>query len=96
MLLWEGFICHIVNYFRIHKDVSSPGDACDTKIIGVFWGFLIVTKWMSSLLIGTENFFPFRLFPLREHGMNWRARPLTCQEIQVFKALVFFLRSEGC
>ncbi|XP_027501558.1 opioid growth factor receptor isoform X1 [Corapipo altera] len=25
------------------------------------------------------------LFPLREHGMNWRARPLTCQEIQAFK-----------
>ncbi|NXV28088.1 OGFR factor, partial [Rissa tridactyla] len=29
--------------------------------------------------------FPFRLFPLREHGMNLRARPLTCQEIQAFK-----------
>ncbi|NWV57645.1 OGFR factor, partial [Daphoenositta chrysoptera] len=29
--------------------------------------------------------FPFRLFPLREHGMNWRARPLTCQEIQAFR-----------
>ncbi|NXV40964.1 OGFR factor, partial [Uria aalge] len=29
--------------------------------------------------------FPFRLFPLREHGMNSRARPLTCQEIQAFK-----------
>ncbi|XP_064247376.1 opioid growth factor receptor isoform X1 [Passer domesticus] len=25
------------------------------------------------------------LFPLREHGMNWRARPLTCQEIQAFR-----------
>lgn len=65
--------------------------------------------WMSSLLIWAENFFPFRLFPLREHGMNWRAKPLTCQEIQVLKAFVFlgrfvfvwvgfffFLRSEGC
>ncbi|NXS62066.1 OGFR factor, partial [Brachypteracias leptosomus] len=29
--------------------------------------------------------FPFRLFPLREHGMNWQARPLTWQEIQAFK-----------
>ncbi|XP_014109714.1 PREDICTED: opioid growth factor receptor isoform X2 [Pseudopodoces humilis] len=25
------------------------------------------------------------LFPLREHGMNWRARPLTCQEIKAFR-----------
>ncbi|XP_030819387.1 LOW QUALITY PROTEIN: opioid growth factor receptor [Camarhynchus parvulus] len=25
------------------------------------------------------------LFPLREHGMNWRAKPLTCQEIQAFR-----------
>ncbi|XP_044842419.1 opioid growth factor receptor isoform X3 [Mauremys mutica] len=25
------------------------------------------------------------LFPLREHGMNWRAKPLTCKEIQAFK-----------
>ncbi|XP_066054854.1 opioid growth factor receptor isoform X1 [Chamaea fasciata] len=25
------------------------------------------------------------LFPLREHGMNWHARPLTCQEIQAFR-----------
>uniref|UniRef100_A0A8D0EHM8 Opioid growth factor receptor n=1 Tax=Strix occidentalis caurina TaxID=311401 RepID=A0A8D0EHM8_STROC len=41
--------------------------------------------WLSSLLIWAENFFPCRLFPLREHGMNWRAKPLTCQEIQVFK-----------
>ncbi|NWI95826.1 OGFR factor, partial [Pitta sordida] len=29
--------------------------------------------------------FPFRLFPLREHGMNFRAKPLTCQEIEAFK-----------
>ncbi|NXL18708.1 OGFR factor, partial [Setophaga kirtlandii] len=29
--------------------------------------------------------FLFRLFPLREHGMNWRAKPLTCQEIQAFR-----------
>ncbi|NXA34297.1 OGFR factor, partial [Eudromia elegans] len=29
--------------------------------------------------------FLFRLFPLREHGMNWHARPLTCQEIEAFK-----------
>lgn len=60
--------------------------------------------WMSSLLIWAENFFPFRLFPLREHGMNLRAKPLTCQEIQVLKAFVLefcggragVLRSEGC
>uniref|UniRef100_A0A8C3RRP8 Opioid growth factor receptor n=1 Tax=Chelydra serpentina TaxID=8475 RepID=A0A8C3RRP8_CHESE len=25
------------------------------------------------------------LFPLRERGMNWRAKPLTCKEIQAFK-----------
>ncbi|NWZ66365.1 OGFR factor, partial [Acrocephalus arundinaceus] len=31
------------------------------------------------------NFLPFRLFPLRERGMNWHARPLTCQEIQAFR-----------
>ncbi|NXM01081.1 OGFR factor, partial [Tyrannus savana] len=29
--------------------------------------------------------FCFRLFPLREHGMNWLAKPLTSQEIQAFK-----------
>ncbi|NXL57666.1 OGFR factor, partial [Chordeiles acutipennis] len=29
--------------------------------------------------------FPFRLFPLRERGMNCLARPLTYQEIQAFK-----------
>ncbi|NXU72503.1 OGFR factor, partial [Oreotrochilus melanogaster] len=29
--------------------------------------------------------FPFRLFPLRERGVNLRARQLTCQEIQAFK-----------
>ncbi|NXG48779.1 OGFR factor, partial [Psilopogon haemacephalus] len=29
--------------------------------------------------------FPSRLFPLREHGMNWRAKPLTWKEIQAFK-----------
>ncbi|NWI15164.1 OGFR factor, partial [Crypturellus soui] len=29
--------------------------------------------------------FLFRLFPLREHGMNWHARPLTRQEIEAFK-----------
>lgn len=41
---------------------------------------------VSSLLTWAENFFPLRLFPLREHGMNWRAKPLTLQEIEVFKA----------
>lgn len=46
--------------------------------------------WMSSLLIWPENFFSFRLFPLREHGMNWRAKPLTCQEIQVFILIFCF------
>ncbi|NXF06044.1 OGFR factor, partial [Smithornis capensis] len=29
--------------------------------------------------------FPFRLFPLREQGMNFRAKPLTCREIEAFK-----------
>ncbi|NXM74306.1 OGFR factor, partial [Serilophus lunatus] len=29
--------------------------------------------------------FPFRLFPLREHGMNFRAKPLTCREIKAFR-----------
>ncbi|NWW73525.1 OGFR factor, partial [Climacteris rufus] len=31
------------------------------------------------------NFLPFRLFPLREQGMNSRAKPLTQQEIQAFR-----------
>lgn len=54
--------------------------------------------WISSVLIWPENFFLLRLFPLREHGMNFRAKPLTCQEIEVFKAYVpfFFLKSEEC
>lgn len=89
------------NYFCVHKDGSSPRATCDTTNFGIFFGFnkLGTLGWMLSLLIWPENSFIFRLFPLREHGMNWRARPLTCQEIQVFIlsfCLFFSLRSEAC
>ncbi|KAM6404468.1 opioid growth factor receptor [Rhynochetos jubatus] len=46
----------------------------------------LLERWWDNYEILEENHSYIQwLFPLREHGMNWRAKPLTCQEIQAFK-----------
>ncbi|XP_074013336.1 opioid growth factor receptor [Numenius arquata] len=46
----------------------------------------LLELWWDNYEILEENHSYIQwLFPLREHGMNLRARPLTCQEIQAFK-----------
>lgn len=52
---------------------------------GVFIETLL-SSWADKYETLEENHSYIQwLFPLREHGMNWRARPLTCQEIQAFR-----------
>ncbi|KAM7037900.1 opioid growth factor receptor isoform 2-T2 [Acridotheres tristis] len=46
----------------------------------------LLSSWADKYETLEENHSYIQwLFPLREHGMNWRARPLTCQEIQAFR-----------
>ncbi|XP_009459868.1 PREDICTED: opioid growth factor receptor [Nipponia nippon] len=46
----------------------------------------LLESWWDNYEVLEENHSYIQwLFPLREHGMNWRAKPLTCQEIQAFK-----------
>uniref|UniRef100_A0A8D2NRR3 Opioid growth factor receptor n=1 Tax=Zosterops lateralis melanops TaxID=1220523 RepID=A0A8D2NRR3_ZOSLA len=46
----------------------------------------MLSSWVDKYDTLEENHSYIQwLFPLREHGMNWRARPLTCQEIQAFR-----------
>ncbi|XP_069728257.1 opioid growth factor receptor [Phaenicophaeus curvirostris] len=46
----------------------------------------LLESWWDNYEILEENHSYIQwLFPLREHGMNRRAKPLTCQEIQAFK-----------
>ncbi|PKU32243.1 opioid growth factor receptor [Limosa lapponica baueri] len=46
----------------------------------------LLESWWDNYEVLEENHSYIQwLFPLREHGMNLRARPLTCQEIQAFK-----------
>ncbi|OPJ84885.1 opioid growth factor receptor isoform B [Patagioenas fasciata monilis] len=47
---------------------------------------ILLESWWDNYEVLEENHSYIQwLFPLREHGMNWRAKPLTCQEIQAFK-----------
>ncbi|XP_063028594.1 opioid growth factor receptor isoform X1 [Melospiza melodia melodia] len=47
---------------------------------------ILLSSWGDKYETLEENHSYIQwLFPLREHGMNWRARPLTCQEIQAFR-----------
>ncbi|NXC01159.1 OGFR factor, partial [Orthonyx spaldingii] len=47
---------------------------------------ILLSSWADNYEILEANHSYIQwLFPLREHGMNWRARPLTCQEIQAFR-----------
>ncbi|KFZ53495.1 Opioid growth factor receptor, partial [Antrostomus carolinensis] len=46
----------------------------------------LLESWWDNYEVLEENHSYIQwLFPLREHGMNCLARPLTCQEIQAFK-----------
>ncbi|KFP76679.1 Opioid growth factor receptor, partial [Apaloderma vittatum] len=46
----------------------------------------LLESWWDNYEVLEENHSYIQwLFPLREHGMNWRAKPLTCQEIRAFK-----------
>ncbi|XP_009487516.2 opioid growth factor receptor isoform X2 [Pelecanus crispus] len=46
----------------------------------------LLESWWDNYEVLEENHSYIQwLFPLREHGMNWRAKPLTCQEIQAFR-----------
>lgn len=46
----------------------------------------LLESWWDNYEVLEENHSYIQwLFPLREHGMNWRAKSLTCQEIQAFK-----------
>ncbi|KAM9285399.1 opioid growth factor receptor isoform 2-T4 [Morus bassanus] len=46
----------------------------------------LLESWWDNYEVLEENHSYIQwLFPLREHGMNWRAKPLTLQEIQAFK-----------
>uniref|UniRef100_A0A8B9ZDX8 Opioid growth factor receptor n=1 Tax=Anas platyrhynchos TaxID=8839 RepID=A0A8B9ZDX8_ANAPL len=46
----------------------------------------LLELWWDNYEVLEENHSYIQwLFPLREHGMNWRAKPLTLQEIEVFK-----------
>uniref|UniRef100_A0A8C8VEY9 Opioid growth factor receptor n=1 Tax=Pelusios castaneus TaxID=367368 RepID=A0A8C8VEY9_9SAUR len=46
----------------------------------------LLEEWQDNYEILEENHSYIQwLFPLRERGVNWRAKPLTCKEIQAFK-----------
>uniref|UniRef100_A0A8C3CMP3 Opioid growth factor receptor n=1 Tax=Cairina moschata TaxID=8855 RepID=A0A8C3CMP3_CAIMO len=46
----------------------------------------LLELWWDNYEVLEENHSYIQwLFPLREHGMNWRAKPLTLQEIEAFK-----------
>uniref|UniRef100_A0A8C3LTJ9 Opioid growth factor receptor n=1 Tax=Chrysolophus pictus TaxID=9089 RepID=A0A8C3LTJ9_CHRPC len=46
----------------------------------------LLEYWWDNYEVLEENHSYIQwLFPLREHGMNFRAKPLTCQEIQALK-----------
>uniref|UniRef100_A0A8C5TDJ0 Opioid growth factor receptor n=1 Tax=Malurus cyaneus samueli TaxID=2593467 RepID=A0A8C5TDJ0_9PASS len=52
---------------------------------GVLIETLLSLWWDNYEMLEENHSYIQWLFPLREHGMNWRARPLTCQEIQAFR-----------
>uniref|UniRef100_A0A8C9G6L3 Opioid growth factor receptor (OGFr) conserved domain-containing protein n=1 Tax=Pavo cristatus TaxID=9049 RepID=A0A8C9G6L3_PAVCR len=46
----------------------------------------LLESWWDNYEVLEENHSYIQwLFPLREHGMNFRAKPLTCQEIEALK-----------
>uniref|UniRef100_A0A8C3QEU5 Opioid growth factor receptor n=1 Tax=Cyanoderma ruficeps TaxID=181631 RepID=A0A8C3QEU5_9PASS len=47
---------------------------------------ILLSSWGDKYEMLEENHSYIQwLFPLREHGMNWHAKRLTCQEIQAFR-----------
>ncbi|KAM6298538.1 opioid growth factor receptor [Aegotheles albertisi] len=52
---------------------------------GLFIEALLESWWDNYEVLEENHSYIQWLFPLRERGMNWRAKPLTCQEIKAFK-----------
>lgn len=84
IILWNGFVMNWSTFMSI--SVWALQEAPVIAQLLERFNKVGSLGWVSSLITWAENFFPLRLFPLREHGMNWRAKPLTLQEIEVFKA----------
>lgn len=84
IILWNGFVMNWSTFMSI--SIWALQEAPVIAQLMERFNKVGSLGRVSSLLTWAENFFPLRLFPLREHGMNWRAKPLTLQEIEVFKA----------
>ncbi|KAM4649764.1 opioid growth factor receptor isoform 2-T2 [Amazona ochrocephala] len=52
---------------------------------GLFIENLLESWWDNYEVLEENHSYIQWLFPLREPGMNWCAKPLTCREIQAFK-----------
>ncbi|XP_065547549.1 opioid growth factor receptor isoform X2 [Lathamus discolor] len=52
---------------------------------GLFIESLLESWWDNYEVLEENHSYIQWLFPLREPGMNWYAKPLTCREIQAFK-----------
>ncbi|XP_064321451.1 opioid growth factor receptor isoform X1 [Phalacrocorax carbo] len=52
---------------------------------GLYIETLLESWWDNYEVLEENHSYIQWLFPLRERGMNWRAKPLTRQEIQAFK-----------
>ncbi|XP_061217514.1 opioid growth factor receptor isoform X1 [Neopsephotus bourkii] len=52
---------------------------------GLFIENLLESWWDNYEVLEENHSYIQWLFPLREPGMNWYAKPLTCREIQAFK-----------
>ncbi|XP_030358543.1 opioid growth factor receptor isoform X2 [Strigops habroptila] len=52
---------------------------------GLFIETLLESWWDNYEVLEENHSYIQWLFPLREPGMNWYAKPLTCREIQAFK-----------
>ncbi|KAM9527907.1 opioid growth factor receptor isoform 1-T1 [Guaruba guarouba] len=52
---------------------------------GLFIENLLESWWGNYEVLEENHSYIQWLFPLREPGMNWLAKPLTCREIQAFK-----------
>uniref|UniRef100_A0A8C0IML6 Opioid growth factor receptor (OGFr) conserved domain-containing protein n=1 Tax=Chelonoidis abingdonii TaxID=106734 RepID=A0A8C0IML6_CHEAB len=69
MLICCNFFSHLPRFFHLGLLIDE-----------------LLEAWQEDYETLEENHSYIQwLFPLREHGMNWRAKPLTCKEIQAFK-----------
>uniref|UniRef100_A0A8B9BLI7 Opioid growth factor receptor n=1 Tax=Anser brachyrhynchus TaxID=132585 RepID=A0A8B9BLI7_9AVES len=73
---WLTFNFHLVLFLLASLFFFSSGLHIET----------LLELWWDNFEVLEENHSYIQwLFPLRERGMNWRAKPLTLQEIEVFK-----------